>query len=145
MLGVLGLPDWETKKARRLRDTEPSYRKQFASSECHVSIRYAGAASGWNVLAPCKFTRNQWLQPKGLPSCIRSSRFGWCVVNIGKLLLARLGVTCVFGSSRRSGLKMVREKSRFPKTIRVQQRDYSIALQRVANFGLADVARTARR
>ena len=51
-----GCPIWTRKKARCLSDTEPSCRKQFALSECHVSNLVpkeysAGILPGWNVLA----------------------------------------------------------------------------------------------
>ena len=52
----------------------------------------AGLLPGRNELA-----MDQSLPPKAIPSCIRSSRFDCCLVNIRKLLLACLGVTCVFG------------------------------------------------
>ena len=113
------------KKARCLSDTEPSCRKQFALSECHVSNRYAGILPGWNVLA-----KRQSLPPKAFPSCIRSSRFDCCLVNIRKLLLASLGVTCVFGVNRRFRFRMVREKSRVRKTRCACQRDYFIGLEK---------------
>ena len=118
------------KKARCLCDTEPSWRKQFALRECHVSNRYAGILPGWNVLGLRSLSLGQSLPPKAIPSCIRWSRFDRCWVNIRKLLLASLGVTCVFGVNRRFRFRMVREKSRFRKTRCAEPRDYFTDLEK---------------